>query len=104
MTNGRSDDQVRRNHAAQYVSHPDFTWHRLRDESPGAYESYVDIVAGEWTKIRIVVSGTKAQLYVNGAPRPCLIVNDLKLGETRGQVALWIGADTEAYFSNLTIR
>jgi len=104
MTNGRADDQLQRNHSAQYVSHPDFPWKRLRQENPGVYESYVDLDAGAWTRIKIVVSGSKAQLYVNGADQPCLIVNDLKLGETRGQVALWTGSDTDAYFSNLTIR
>jgi hypothetical protein len=104
MTNGRANDQLQRNHSAQYVSHPDFPWNRLRAESPGVYESYVDLVAGEWTRIKIVVHGARAELYVNGADQPCLIVNDLKLGESRGQVALWIGSDTEAYFSNLTIQ
>jgi hypothetical protein len=104
MTNGRADDQLQRNHSAQYVSYPDFPWKRLRDENPGMYESYVDLDAGAWTRIKIVVSGSKAQLYVNGADRPCLIVNDLKLVETHGRVALWTGSDTEAYFSNLTIR
>jgi hypothetical protein len=104
MTNGRADDQLRRNHSAQYVSQPEFPWNRLRHESPGVYESYVDIDPEAWTKIKVVVSGSKAQLYVNGADRPCLIVNDLKLGASRGQIALWSGSDTEAYFSNLTIR
>lgn len=104
MTNGRADDQLQRNHSAQYVSEPDFPWQRLREENPGRYESYVDLEAGGWTRIKIVVSGTKAQLYVNNAEQPCLIVNDLKLGETHGPVALWTGSDTEAYFSNLTIR
>ena len=103
-TNGRSDDQVRRNHSTQYISYPDYPWERLRKENPGVYESYVDIEPGAWTKIKIVVSGTRAKLYVNGADQPCLIVNDLKLGESRGQIALWIGVDTEAYFSKLTVK
>jgi len=104
MTNGRADDQIRRNHSTQYVSEPDFPWNRLRDENPGVYESYVDIDPEAWTRIKIVVAGTKASLYVNGADQPCLIVNDLKLGETHGPVALWAGSDTEAYFSKLTVR
>src|SRR5262249_6531453 len=54
-TNGRSDDQLRRNHSTQYVSEPEFPWHRLRQESPGLYESYVDLEPGAWTKVRIVV-------------------------------------------------
>jgi hypothetical protein len=104
MTNGRADDQLQRNHSSQYVSYPDFPWNRLREEKPGVYESYVDIVAGAWTRIKIVVSGIKAQVYVNGTEQPCLIVNDLKQGESHGQVALWTGSDTEGYFSKLTVR
>jgi hypothetical protein len=100
-TNGRADDQLRRNHATQYVSHPDHPWHRLRKENPGLYESYVDLVPGEWTKVRIVVSGTRAELYVHGASQPALIVKDLKHGPSRGAVALWIGQGTEAWFRNV---
>ena|SRR5215469_13563684 len=103
FTNGRAQDQLRRNHTAQYVSEPDFPWFHLRDENPGVYESYVDIQPDAWTKLRVVVAGTKARLYVDRAPQPCLIVNDLKLGDTHGQIALWDGSDTEAYFSNLRI-
>ena len=33
-TNGRADDQVRRNHSAQYISHPDWPWFRMRKETP----------------------------------------------------------------------
>jgi hypothetical protein len=102
-TNGRADDQLRRNHSAQYESVPEFPWHRLREESPGVYESYVDLEAGAWTKMRIEVAGTKARLYANGAAQPCLIVNDLKLGEVRGQIGLWAYIATDAYFSNLKI-
>lgn len=104
FTNGRSDDQLRRNHSVQYISFPDFPWERLRKENPGVYESYADLEPGAWTKIKIVVAGAKARLYVGGAEQPCLIVNDLKLGESRGSIALWIGDDSEAYFSNLTVR
>jgi hypothetical protein len=31
-------------------------------------------------------------------------VNDLKLGETHGQIALWAHTSTDGYFSNLTVR
>src|SRR3979490_131228 len=42
---GRSNDQLQRNHSAQYVSAPGFPWQKLRTESPGKYESYVDLVS-----------------------------------------------------------
>ena len=103
-TNGRAEDQLRRNHSAQYISIPDYDWQRLRTESPGMYESYVDLVPGEWTKIRVEVSGVKARLYVNGASQPALIVNDLKLGDSQGAVGLWVGVGTEAHFASLQIK
>ena len=101
--NGRADEQVRRNHSTQYISMPDHEWSRLRREAPGRYESYVDLVPGEWTKIKLEVSGVKARLYVNDSPQPVLVVNDLKHGESQGAVALWIGLGTEAYFANLRL-
>jgi hypothetical protein len=103
-SNARSDDQLRRNHSAQYISVPDFPWERLRKETPGVYESYVDLEAGAWTTLKVVVTGTKAQLYVNNAKEPCLIVNDLKLGESEGRIALWSDSTTDGYFSNLTLH
>jgi len=102
-TNGRADDQVRRNHSAQYVSFPEFPWERLRKEFPEKYESYVDLVSGEWTKVKIDVRGDKARLYVHDAAQPVLVVNDLKRGQTRGQIALWIGPGTVAHYANLRV-
>jgi hypothetical protein len=102
-TNGRADDQVRRNHSTQYYSYPNYEWLRLRTESPGKYESYVDLVPGEWTHLRVEVEGVKMRLFVNGAQQPTLIVNDLKMGDTAGAIGLWIGVGTEAYFADLRV-
>lgn len=103
-TNGRADDQVRRNHSAQYISHPDWPWFRLRKETPEKYESYVDLVPGAWTKIRIDVRGAQARLFVHEQPQPTLIVGDLKTGASAtGGVALWLDSGTEAHFRNLTV-
>ena len=103
-TNGRADDQLRRNHAAQYISHPDWPWYRLRDESPGKYESYVDLESGKWTHIRIEVRGAQARLYVHGSVQPTLIVNDLKSGAgASGAIGLWLDIDTLAHFRNLSV-
>ena len=104
-TNGRAEDQERRNHAVQYVSLPDWPWFRLRKETPSKYEAYVDLVPDVWTKIKIEVSGERARLYVHGQEQPTLIVNDLKTGaEGKGGVALWIDQGTVAHFRNLTIE
>ena len=102
--NGRSEDQERRNHSVQYISHPDWTWSRLRQETPSRYESYVDLLPDTWTKIRIEVRGAQARLYVHDQPQPVLIVNDVKSGSSAtGAVALWIGPGTVAHFRNLVV-
>ena len=103
-TNGRADDQMRRNHSVQYISHPDWPWPRLRKETPEKYESYVDLVPGVWTKVRIEVRGTQAKLFVHGQTQPTLIINDVKTGpDARGGIALWIDVSTDAHFRNLTV-
>lgn len=102
-TNARADDQFRRNHTTQYISHPGYPWERLRAEHPGKYESYVDLDADRWTKIKLVVSGSLARLYVNDASQPALIVNDLKLTPASGGVGLWVGPGSRAYFKSLKI-
>jgi hypothetical protein len=102
-TNGRANDQERRNHSTQYASFPDNGWLTLRAESPGKYESYTDLIPEEWTHLKIEVNGVRMRLYVNGAAQPTLIVNDLKLGDSEGAIALWIGIGTEANFTHLRI-
>jgi hypothetical protein len=102
-TNGRAEDQVRRNHSAQYSSYPEFDFARLRRESPEKYESYVDLQPGVWTPYRIEIEGRKARLYVHGGEQPSLIVNDLKLEPREGSVALWVGPGTEGYFAGFNI-
>ena len=104
-TNGRADDQERRNHAAQYIAHPDWPWFRLRKETPSRYESYVDLVTGAWTRIKIEVRGARARLYVHGQEQPTLVVNDLKSGaQGKGGVALWIDRGTIAHFRDLSVE
>jgi hypothetical protein len=102
-TNGRADDQVRRNHSTQYSAHPDFDFARSRKEAPEKYESYVDLQPGVWTRFKIDVAGRQARLYVHTTEQPVLIVSDLKLEPRQGQVALWVGPGTEGYFANLKI-
>ncbi len=103
-TNARADDQIRRNHSIQYFSFPDFPFSRLRKDSPEKYESYTDMVLNEWIKIKITVKDAKAQLYINDAAQPSLIVNDLKHGaDSSGAIGLWVDVGTEGYFADLKI-
>ena len=104
-TNGRADDQERRNHAVQYSAAPDWPWFRLRKETPSKYEAYVDLQPNVWTKIKIEVRGERARLYVHDQEQPTLIVNDLKSGPSgRGAVALSLDRSTIAHVRNVTVK
>ena len=103
-TNGRADDQVRRNHSIQYFSYPDFKFDKLRKEASETFESYADMGLNEWITLRIEVKGKEAKLFLNNSKYPVLIVNDLKKGEnTEGGVGLWVDIGTEGFFKNLKI-
>ena len=103
-TNGRADDQVRRNHSIQYFSFPDYKFDRLRKESPEKYESYADMGLNEWIKLKIEVKGKQAKLFINENKQPSLIVNDLKHGEnSSGAVGLYVDNGTEGFFTDLRI-
>jgi hypothetical protein len=104
-TNGRAEDQIRRNHSTQYFSYPGYDFERLRREAPGRYESYADLVPGEWTHLRIEVTGATARFYVGAAAQPALIVHDLKRGpDAHGTVGLYVDNGTDGHFRNLSIR
>ena len=104
-TNGRAEQQLRRNRAIQYFSFPDYKFDRLRNKAPGEYETYADMGLNEWIDIMIEVQGSQAKLFLNRQSQPALIVNDLKHGPyASGAVGLWVDIGTEGYFADLQIQ
>ncbi len=104
-TNGRAEQQLRRNRSLQYFSYPDFKFDRLRQEAPGEYEAYADMGLNEWIDLKIEVKGAQAKLFLHGHAQPALLVNDLKHGaDAVGGIGLWVDIGTEGYFSDLRIH
>jgi hypothetical protein len=69
---------------------------------PG-FTGAIDIPKDVWFHLRLEVVGTQARLYVKDMDKPALVMNDLKSGVQKGQVAL--AALTGAtYFANFEIR
>ena len=107
-TSGRptaAPNQVRRNRSTQYFSYPGYDFDRLRREAPGRYESYVDLVPGEWDSPADRGVRRDRPVYVGGAAQPALIVRDLKRGaDAHGTVGLFVGVGTDGHFRNLSVR
>jgi hypothetical protein len=103
--NFRAEDPARRAHSVQYISHPDWTWGRLRQEKPGQFEKPLEPApdGDRWFHVRLVVSAAKVSVFVDGAQEPCLTVDRLS-GPREGAVALWVGNNSPGRFANLKIK
>ncbi|WP_316779480.1 hypothetical protein [Pedobacter antarcticus] len=103
-TNGRSEDQVRRNHSIQYYAYPDWKFDKLRKESAEAFEAYADMQLNKWITIRIEVKENIAKLFLDKNKQPSLFVNTPKdVIAKSGGIGLWVDIGTEGFFTDLKI-
>lgn len=102
--NFRSTDPVRKIHAVQYVSHPRYTWKRLRDERNGVYEKGLISPPdpNAWFHARIVVTQESVQVFVNDDKTPSLTVDILNERMT-GKLGLWVGNGSDGEFRNMVL-
>lgn len=69
---------------------------------PG-FTGAVEIPKDVWFHLRLEVVGAQAKFYVKDMDKPALVMNDLKSGVQKGQVALY-ALTGATYFSNFEIR
>lgn len=102
--NFHATDSVRRIHAVQYVSHPDFPWNVLRETQNAKYEKAIPSAPdpNEWFHVKIVVDYPHVTVYVNKSASPCLSVDKLNDRQS-GKVGLWVGNSSGGQFANLII-
>lgn len=102
--NFRTEDPARRSHAVQYISHPTYTWQKLRTEQPGKYEQAVNPTPdpNAWFHVRVVVASPKVSVFVDDAKEPSLAVNQLS-DRKKGLVGLWVGNNSGGDFANFKI-
>ena len=102
--NFKAEDPARRIRAVQYISHPTYTWQKLRTEQPGKYEKPVNPVPDPngWFHARVVVASPKVSVFVNDAKEPSLVVDQLS-DRKKGLVGLWVGNTSGGDFANFKI-
>ena len=103
--NFNAKDPVRKIHAVQYVSHPEFGWERLRNERNGEFEKALvnPPDANAWFHTRIVVKDETVTVFVNDDKTPSLVVKKLN-DRKAGSLAIWVGNGSDGEFKNLTIK
>jgi len=90
--------------SVQYVSLPDFSWRRLREEHPGVYENPPNPVPEptDWFHATIVVDHPTVKVFINNSNEPSLTVEQLS-ARKEGWIGLWVGSYSEGEFKNLKI-
>jgi hypothetical protein len=88
--------------ALQYtpVLHTGLNWQIFN--GPG-FTGAVDIPKDVWFHLRLEVTGAQARFYVKDMEKPALVMDDLKSGVQKGQLALYVLTGA-TYFSNFEVR
>src|ERR1035437_6508982 len=89
--NFQTDDPVRKIHAVQYVSMPEYSWEVLREKFNGKYEKAVSPApkGNEWFHVKIVVKSPQVTVYVNGNREASLSIETLN-SRSSGKIGLWV--------------
>jgi hypothetical protein len=98
-------DSVRKIHAIQYISHPIFTWKKLREERNGLFEKAIANPPNpnDWFMMTIVVNKKSIKAFINQDMKPALVVS--KLNErTSGKIGIFVGDGAGGDFENILIE
>ena len=95
----------RTSHSVQYISHPKFTWQKLRSEFPEQFEKTVTPVPNPdvFFHARIEVQWPLVKVFVENADIPSLEVKMLSAFK-KGKVGLWVGYGSDGTFKNLVVK
>ena len=98
-------DSVRRIHAIQYISHPVYTWEKLRKDRNAVFEK--EIInppdPNDWFTMKLVIDDVTIKAYINNAKLPSLIVEKLNIRKT-GKIGLFTGAGSGGDFKKVKIN
>jgi hypothetical protein len=100
-----ADNDLSRSHMVQYVSHPDHTWSRLREEHTDVYENIIADPPDPdgFFRARIVVEKPTVKVYVGDDTEPSLVVEEIT-SRVGGRIGLWMGNGSDGDFARLVIR
>ena len=100
-----AEEEIRQLHMLQYIKHPEFTWHALRESRTGEFENRIQDPPdpNDWFHARIVIEANQITVYVNEADEPSLQVERLDSFKS-DRIGVWTGFNSAGAFGNLKIK
>ena len=94
----------RASHSVQYISHPKFTWQKLRTEFPEQFEKSVNPVPNpdDFFHAKVEVKWPLIKVFVENSKTPSLEVKMLSTFR-KGQVGFWVGNGSDGEIKNLVV-
>ena len=97
-------DSVRRIHAVQYISHPEYTWQVLRNTRNAEFEK--EIISppdpNSWFNMTVEIDDKSVKTYINKASQPSLVVDKLTKVKN-GKIGIFVGSGSGGDFSIVRI-
>lgn len=95
----------RAGHSVQYISHPEFTWQKLRAEFPEQFENSVDPIPNpeDYFHARVEVNWPSVKVFVENTSTPSLNVQ-MKSTFKKGKIGFWVGNGSDGSFKSLVVK
>jgi hypothetical protein len=97
-------DSVRKIHAVQYVSHPQYTWKFLRENHNGTYEKGLKNPPNpnDWFTLRMEVKDGLITVFINQDTIPCLVVKQPFTAKGK-KIGFFAGSNSGGDFRSIKI-
>ena len=100
-----AEDSIRRTRSIQYISHPTYTWEKLRTEQNGVFEK--EIInppdPDDWFKMTLVIDDKIIKAFINSNETPSLIVEKLD-DRSSGKLGIFVADNSGGDFDKIEIK
>lgn len=100
-----AEGSIRRIRSIQYISHPTYTWEKLRTEQNGVFEK--EIInppdPDDWFKMTLVIDDKLIKAFINSNETPSLIVEKLD-DRTSGKLGIFVADNSGGDFERIEIK
>ena len=98
-------DSARKIHAIQYISHPIYTWKKLREEQNGLFEKEIKNPPNpnSWFTMTLIIDNKIIKAYINESAEPSLVVEKLNQNQI-GKVGVFVGGGSGGDFQNVVVE